>query len=142
MTLFTKIISIVATLGLCLLAIQTYRISAQQAEIDRWKASLETAISINIANEKTLALMGERYNELQKILLEWKDGYSGIDDRLNNINNNIRKLGKDNEEVRAALSTAIPCELWSELFPNSTHCPNGIQTRKNASAGNTGTANK
>lgn len=89
----------------------------------KWEANYNQAKQIAENNAKALENLQMSHNALMAELTDWQNRQSATEGQLANARKKVRVLERDNEEVRATLSTAIPCELWRQIFPDTARCP-------------------
>ena len=93
-----------------------------KAIADKWEGNYQQAAKINEENTKELNTLKTDFAKLSDILKKREEALVAINDDINNREQRITILERENAEVRAALNYSIPCELWREIFPNSALC--------------------
>lgn len=89
----------------------------------KWEADYNQAKQIAESNARALESLKASHDALMTELTDWQNKHTVTESRLASARKKVRALEQDNEEVRAALSTAIPCELWKQIFPDTARCP-------------------
>lgn len=92
-------------------------------EAAKWEADYKQAKQVADDNAKALERLQVSHNALMVELADWQNRQSATENQLTTARKKVRALERENEAVRATLSTAIPCELWRQIFPNTTRCP-------------------
>lgn len=88
-----------------------------------WENNYYRAVRIAEDNFNTITELATQQNVLMEELKDWRERQSATERQLNATKKRIQSLERENEKVRATLSTAIPCELWEQIFPDTPKCP-------------------
>lgn len=109
---------------------QGERNAQYEADLAKWKDSYEQAVKINTENASEMETLRNNISKFEAILESREQAIDAINQEVVDKEQEIVRLGKENEKIRADLDYAISCELWREIFPTSTSCPRPDQGGK------------
>lgn len=121
---YLKIIAAAIICGLLALFILDYswtkrRNGELEGEIIVWQGKYETVLAAQkIAEEENFKLR-RAAESMDTALIEWRDKYAAIQRQNTRNQQELRRLANENEEIHNIIFSAVPCDVWSLLFPTT-----------------------
>ena len=89
---------------------------------ERWERDYKVAKATSDKNAEAAKTLVSKIEKLDADLLTWKAKYDVAAKKTRAVEAKIRKLEQSNAEVRSLLDTPVPCELWTQIWPESRLC--------------------
>lgn len=89
---------------------------------ERWERDYKVAKATNDKNAKAALRLVDKIDKLDESLVDWKAKYDVAAKKTRDAEARIRKLEQSNAEIRSLLDTPVPCELWTQIWPESRLC--------------------
>ena len=89
---------------------------------ERWERDYKVAKATSDRNAEAAKTLAVKIEKLDTDLVAWKAKYDKAARKTRDAEARIRKLEQSNVEVRSLLDTAVPCELWAQIWPESRLC--------------------
>lgn len=89
---------------------------------ERWERDYKVAKATSDRNAEAAKVLASKIEKLDSDLVEWKTKYDKAAKKARAVEAKIRKLEQSNAEIRSLLDTPVPCELWTQIWPESRLC--------------------
>lgn len=89
---------------------------------ERWERDYKVAKDTSDRNAEAAKTLAGKIEKLDTDLVTWKAKYDVATKKTRAAEAKIRKLEQSNVEVRSLLDTVVPCELWTQIWPESRLC--------------------
>lgn len=89
---------------------------------ERWERDYRVAKDVSDRNAEAAKTLAVKIEKLDADLMTWKTKYDKAARKTRAVEAKIRNLEKTNVEVRSLLDTPVPCELWTQIWPESRLC--------------------
>lgn len=83
----------------------------------KWESNYRTVNGTLKTTQESLAAALQEKENLEKVLKKRDEIIVRLETEATDAQEDIRKLGEENEEIRALLTTRIPDSLWRKIFP-------------------------
>lgn len=97
-------------------------LQAATSASERWERDYRVAKATSDRNAEAAKVLASKIEKLDTDLVEWKAKYDVAAKKTRAVEAKIRKLEQSNAEIRSLLDTAVPCELWTQIWPESRLC--------------------
>lgn len=89
---------------------------------ERWERDYRIAKATSDRNAEAAKTLAGKIEKMDADLLTWKTKYDAAERKTRAVEAKIRKLEQSNAEIRSLLDTPVPCELWTQIWPESRLC--------------------
>lgn len=89
---------------------------------ERWEREYKVAKATSDRNAEAAKVLASKIEKLDSDLAAWKAKYDVAAKKTRAVEAKIRKLEQSNAEIRSLLDTPVPCELWTQIWPESRLC--------------------
>ena len=97
-------------------------LQAATSASERWERDYKVAKATSDRNAEAAKTLAGKIEKMDADLVAWKAKYDVATKKTRAVEAKIRKLEQYNAEIRSLLDTPVPCELWTQIWPDSRLC--------------------